>query len=330
MKKHHVYGVGNALVDVEVEVNEDFLRRHNIGKGLMTLVDEQRQKELLGAIESQQHSRSCGGSAANTMIALRQLGGRGFYSCKVAGDEMGDFYFEDLVSQGLETNLSGERPSGITGRCLVFVTPDADRTMNTHLGITATLSEQELDEKELKDSEFVYLEGYLVTSETGRAAAIKARELAQANKIKTALTFSDPGIVEHFRDGFMQMIGKKVDLIFCNEAEALSFTQEESLDRAMNKLKEVSSAFVVTRGPKGAVLFDGLRDIHVLSPVVKPVDTNGAGDLFAGAFLYGITHNHSFGDSGRLACHLASTLVTQFGPRLRAEQPPEIKKLVLD
>lgn len=330
MKKHHVYGVGNALVDVEVEVSPDFLRRHNVEKGLMTLVDEQRQKELLDAIENQQHSRTCGGSAANTMIALRQLGGRGFYSCKVANDEMGDFYFEDLVSQGLETNLSGQRESGVTGRCLVFVTPDADRSMNTHLGITATLSEDELDEKELKDSEFVYLEGYLVTSPTGKAAAIKARELAQANGVKTALTFSDPGIVEHFRDGFMEMIGKKVDLIFCNEAEALSFTQEKELDRAMNKLKELSHAFVITRGPKGAVLFDGLRDIHVLSPVVKAVDTNGAGDLFAGAFLYGITHKHSFGESGRLACHSASTLVTQFGARLRAQQPPEIKKFVLE
>lgn len=329
MKKHHVYGIGNALVDIEIETSADFLAKNDVRKGLMTLVDEARQSELLSAVEGQQHQRTCGGSAANTVIAVQQLGGRSFYSCKVANDEMGDFYFNDLVGHGVETNLRGDRESGTTGRCLVFVTPDADRTMNTYLGITSDLSERELDESELLDSQLLYMEGYLVTSPTGKAAAIKAREIAEKNGIKTSLTFSDPGIVEHFREGFMEMIGKQVDLLFCNEAEALSFTGEQKIEQAARKLKEVAKAFAITRGPKGAYLYDGLREIHVLTQKVDAIDTNGAGDLFAGGFLYGVSNGHSFGESGRLACQLASTLVTKFGARLKTNETKSVKDFIL-
>lgn len=332
MKKHHVYGVGNALVDIEIEVGVDFLSENNIEKGLMTLVDESQQANLLNALgkSAQYHRRNCGGSAANTIIATRQLGGRCFYCCKVASDEMGDFYFEDLLSHGVETNLSGEREQGVTGRCLVFITPDADRTMNTYLGITSTLSENEIEQKELIDSEFVYLEGYLATSPSGKACAIKAREIAQKNNIKTSLTFSDPGVVEHFRQDFLDIMGdKKIDLVFCNESELLQFTQEKNLEDGLKTLKNYAHSFAVTRGPKGAVVYDGLRETYILSPLVNAIDTNGAGDLFAGAFLYGITNRLGFAESGRLACHLSSVLVTQFGARLKTSQVEEVKKLLL-
>lgn len=326
MKKYHVYGIGNALVDMEFEVEDSFLQKMNVEKGLMTLVDQDRQAELLSHLTGIQHKRSCGGSAANTIIAVSQFGGKSFYSCKVASDEVGEFYYKDLVGNGVVTNMGENREEGITGKCMVLVTPDADRTMNSFLGITETFSEAELVKSEMLDSEYLYIEGYLVTSPTGKAAAIKARELAEANGVKTALTFSDPGIVGFFKEGFKEMIGeKKLDLLFCNEAEAMSYTETETTDEACAKLKSVAKTFAITCGPKGAIVYDGEREIEVVTNKVDAVDTNGAGDLFAGAFLYGITNGLSYGEAGRVACSASSKLVTQFGARLRKEQVDEIK-----
>ncbi|MCJ8275374.1 MAG: adenosine kinase [Bdellovibrionales bacterium] len=319
MAKYNVYGVGNALVDMEIETTEEFLKKSQVEKGLMTLVDEKRQHELLDHIEGKVHKRSCGGSAANTMIAISQLGGQAFYSCKVASDETGDFYYKDLMNNGLNTNLGPEREEGITGKCLVFVTPDADRTMNSFLGITETFSKNEVKDEELAQSEYLYMEGYLVTSDTGRAAAIHAKKVAEEKNVKTSITLSDPGVVGFFKDGFKEMIGDGVDLIFCNEAEALSFTDTDNLEAAMEALKNHAGTIAVTRGPEGARLWDGEQYIEIEAPEVDAKDTNGAGDLFAGAFLYGLTHGHSFFESGKLACHCSSRLVTEFGARLEKD-----------
>lgn len=324
MKKYHVYGIGNALVDMEIEVTPDFLLKANVEKGVMTLVDQKRQDELLTQVDGHQHKRSCGGSAANTIIAVSQFGGRSFYSCKVANDEPGDFYFEDLVSNGVATNLHGERESGVTGKCMVFITPDADRTLNSYLGITETFSEAELQTDDLKDSEWLYIEGYLVTSTTGRAAALKAKSFAENNNVKTAITLSDPAMAKFFKEGLEEMVGSGVDLLFCNEEEALAFTGQEKLEEAFNELKKVAKSFAITQGPQGALLFDGEKEIDIVTNKVDAVDTNGAGDLFAGAFLYAITHGHSFAEAGKLACASSGELVQRFGARLPAEMPKKI------
>ncbi|MDD0852817.1 adenosine kinase [Halobacteriovorax sp. GB3] len=329
MSLYDVYGIGNALVDMEFEVTNDFLQKMNVEKGLMTLVEQERQSELLENLDGKQHKRSCGGSAANTMIAVSQLGGKAFYSCKVASDETGDFYYQDLVKEGVSSNINEQREKGTTGKCMVFVTPDADRTMNTYLGITATFSESELREEEIKKAKYLYMEGYLVTGPTGKAAAIKAKEIAKANNVKTALTFSDPGVVSFFKEGFNEMIGEGVDLLFCNEAEALSYTGTETIEQASVELKKIAKTFAITLGEKGAHVFDGQETIEVLTNKVEAVDTNGAGDLFAGAFLYGITNGLSYAQSARLACSLSSQLVTQFGARLKKSQVEQIKKETL-
>lgn len=329
MKKYHVYGLGNALVDMEIEVTEDFLTKMSIEKGLMTLVEKERQDELLNAVGGERHKRTCGGSAANTVIAVAQFGGKSFYSCKVASDETGDFYYKNLTEEGVDNNLGGGREEGVTGKCMVFITPDADRTMNTFLGITSTFSDQQIDEQALKDSEYLYIEGYLVTGPNSLSAAVKARELAEQNGVKTAITLSDPGVVSYFKNGFNEMIGGGVDLLFCNEEEAFQFTDTDSIEAAAAKLKEKAKAFAITRGPKGAYLFDGEKEIDIVAPTVDPVDTNGAGDLFAGAFLYALTHGHNFADAGRLACHASSTLVTKFGARLESSKTKEIYQATL-
>ena len=264
------------------------------------------------------------------MIAISQFGGKSFYSCKVASDETGAFYFKDLMDHGVDTNLSmGNLEAGITGKCIVMITPDADRTMNTFLGITSHFSTKELMEEPLKNSAWVYIEGYLVASPTGKEAAIFAKKLAQTHQVKTALTFSDVNMVNFFSDGLKEIIGTGVDLLFCNEAEAYAYAKSSNIEEACLELKKIAKAFVITMGPRGAIIFDGKNEIHVVTIPVEAVDTNGAGDLFAGAFLYAINNGLSFSEAGKLGCLASSTLVTQFGGRLRLEQAQKIKKQLL-
>jgi sugar/nucleoside kinase (ribokinase family) len=325
-KKYDVYGLGNALVDMEFEVETEYLQTANIEKGLMTLVDEARQSEIVNTLNGIPHKRACGGSAANTMIAVSQFGGKSFYSCKVANDDLGNFYFKDLKSNGVETNLHGDSlETGITGKCIVLVTPDADRTMNSFLGITSNFSVKEVVYDEIKNSHWLYLEGYLVASETGKTACVEARKFAETNGVKTALTFSDVNMVKFFGEGLKEMIGEKVDLLFCNESEALAFTNKNSIEESIEDLKKVARTFAVTLGPKGALVFDGQNEFHIVTMPVDAIDTNGAGDLFAGSFLYGINHGLSYAESAKLGCLASSTLVTQFGARLRLEQVQKLK-----
>lgn len=326
-KKYDVYGLGNALVDMEFEVESKYLLQAQIEKGLMTLVDEPRQAEIMNQLHGVQHKRSCGGSAANTVIGVAQFGGKTFYSCKVAKDETGEFYLNDLIKNGVETNLVMESlEAGTSGKCIVLITPDADRTMNTFLGITSNFSTTELVEKNIIDSKYLYIEGYLVASPTGKEAAVQARKIAEKNNIKTALTFSDVNMVNYFTEGLAEMLGEKgVDLLFCNESEALAYTKASSIEEACEGLKKIAKTFAVTLGPKGAFVFDGKKEIHIVTMPVEAIDTNGAGDLFAGAFLYGINNGLSFAEAGKLGCMSSSTLVTQFGARLKLEQVQSIK-----
>jgi len=320
MSKYDVYGLGNALVDMEFEIHDQFLQENNIDKGVMTLVDENQQHELIEQLDAFEGNKASGGSAANTLIAVSSMGGSSYYSCKVADDDLGHFYLDDLKTAGVDCNMDGKHKGGITGKCLVMVTPDAERTMHTFLGVSSELSPYEVSEDAIKNAGFCYLEGYLTTSETGKAANIEARKIAQANNIKTALTFSDPFVVEHFRDDFTETIGDGIDLLFCNEAEALSYTQKESVDDAIEVIKTFAKTFAITLGAKGAAIYDGSSLIHIDAHPVKAVDTNGAGDLFAGAFMYGLTHNMSFEQAGNLASKASSQIVSQFGPRLKLEQ----------
>ncbi|GAA0892975.1 adenosine kinase [Fulvivirga kasyanovii] len=330
-KKYDVYGIGNALVDIVTEVGDDFFEKYKIEKGFMTLVDEQRQFELIEAIHLPSSNLACGGSAANTVIAASQFGSNCFYSCKVANDDMGKFYLKDLRENGVDTNLTdGTAPEGITGKCLVMTTPDANRTMNTFLGITATYSTDQIDEDKLKDSSYLYIEGYLVTSENGQEAMKHAKKLAEKHGVKTALTFSDPSMVKYFKEPMEQVVGASVDLLFCNEEEAMLFTGKSSLLEAREELKKVAKKFAITQGANGAMIFDGDTFIDIEPYKVKAVDTNGAGDMFSGAFLYGITHGHSYAEAGKIASLASSKIVSKFGPRLEWHESKEVLNHLFD
>jgi len=318
MKKYHVYGIGNALVDKEFEVDDAFFAEHGIEKGFMTLVGHEQQERLLELLTRQVglRHRSGGGSAANTLYALSQFGGNAYFAGKVANDETGDFYVQQLGHHNIETNLVKDRDHGTTGRCLVMISPDAERTMHTYLGVSEKVSVDEIDEEAIKCSEYVYIEGYLVTSPSAKAAVKELKRVAQTHGVKTAMTFSDPSMVEYFTDAVAEVLGDGVDLLFCNEKEAMLWTDAEDFDRACELLKRHARQFVVTRGSRGARLFDGTAYIDVAPHPVKAVDTNGAGDMFAGAFLYAITHGHDFETAGRLASLASATTVSSFGPRL--------------
>lgn len=331
MSNYHLYGIGAALVDTEIEVTDADLKNLGIDKGLMTLVDESRQYELIDYFRGHlvASKRASGGSGANSIIGATYFGAKTFYSCKVSDDENGDFYLKDMANAGVHCNRNDQLHQGVTGKCLVLITPDAERTMLTHLGISATLSENELNLAAAKQADYIYLEGYLVTSPTAKAAAIKLRETAEAHGRKTAISLSDPGMVEFFGSGLKDMIGYKVDLLFCNEHEAMGFTGAKSVQDAAEGLKQHARTFAITLGSKGALVYDGSRYHQIAPHPVKAVDTNGAGDMFAGAFLYAITQGHDFARAGALASRASAHVVSDFGPRLRPEQHQQILKSVL-
>jgi len=244
------------------------------------------------------------------------------------GNALVDMEFEeDLAAAGVNSNLTlDNRESGVTGKCIVLVTPDAERSMNTYLGITQRISTREMDEVAIKNSDFVYIEGYLAPENDARAAAIKTREVAESAGVKTALTLSDVNMVKFFKDGMNEMLGNGVDLLFCNLDEALLMTGAADIQTAVTELQKISKQFAVTLGAKGAILFDGKNTIEIPAEPVTPIDSNGAGDLYAGTFLYGLTHGMAFGDCGKMAGAAATELVQHFGARLPTESLQAIKK----
>ena len=326
MATYNIYGIGAALVDTEVEVSDAFLASAQIDKGVMTLVDEPRQAELLAALASENTHmlRKCGGSVCNSVVAASSLGAKTFFSGKVADDADGQLYINDLQHAGVDFQSAGQE-SGITGKCLVMVTDDAERTMNTFLGASEALSAREIDQAALVDSEWFYVEGYLVTDEARTLATKVAVEAAKANNVKVAISLSDPFVVAVFGDALREVIGGGVDLIFCNKDEAMAFTGTESLEAAAESLKQVTKTFAITDGANGAITFDGHTMNQSKGVEAKAIDTNGAGDMFAGAFLYAITSGKRYAWAADLANDCAARVVAQFGPRLEASEFDAIK-----
>ena len=318
MKPYAAYAIGAALVDTEIQVTDEVLAAINVEKGMMTLVDEARQTEILGHLSDHivRARHASGGSAGNSMIATALMGAPTYMSCKVANDLDGNIYLADLEASGVAHGLNDQRQEGVTGKCVVLITPDAERSLNTHLGISETISTDEVNEDAIRDSEWVYLEGYLVTSPTGHAAALKTKALADQHNVRTAVSFSDPGMVKFFRDNMAAMVQGGVELVFCNEAEALEWGQCDSLEGAVESIKQVARRFVITLGSKGAITWDGKALHRVPACPVTAVNTNGAGDMFAGAFLYALSRGETDLRATEFATLAAGEVVKYFGPRL--------------
>lgn len=314
---HHLYAIGNALVDSEYEVSDAQLLAAGVEKRHMTLIDAERRTELLKHVQAAKSHRTGGGSAGNTVVALAQLGGKAFYSCRVADDELGDFYTKDLLSHGVATNLTHTKPpEGQTGSCMVMVTPDAERSMSTFLGATADIDEAALHPHDIIKSRIYYMEGYLAASPTGLAAAVKGRAIAKAAGVKLATTLSDMSMIKFCRAGLDTMVGDDLDFLFCNEEEAQVWCGTQELTQICQQLGAQAKTVCLTRSAKGCLVLEGGQVTEVAGAKVKAIDTNGAGDMFAGAFLYAVTHGHSHAQAAWLANHAAGQVVSQYGNRL--------------
>lgn len=330
MRQYHVYAVGNALLDRNVIVDDTFLTALKINKGVMTLTDDKAHHRLTEALETSQFLfcyTGCGGSAANSIVALSQLGGRGFFSCQVANDVSGRLFLAELKQLGIHCNLDEESlPRGITGQCLVLVTEDAQRTMHTHLGISETLSVAALNFDAIANSEYLYLEGYLVTSPTARQALMLAKTFATTAQTKVALTLSDPNIVRYFKRELLSLMEGGIELLFCNEEEVLLFTETTEINDAIAALRVLTEQAIITRGPKGAIYVNQNEILTVPVQPIYAIDTVGAGDMFAGVYLYAMTNGYAPKDSIHFANESAAAVVCQYGPRLQAHELQRIKK----
>jgi sugar/nucleoside kinase (ribokinase family) len=251
------------------------------------------------------------------VVALAQLGGKAFYSCRVADDELGDFYTKDLLSHGVATNLTHTKaPIGQTGSCMVMVTPDAERSMSTFLGATADIDETALHPHDIVKAQVYYMEGYLAASPTGMEAAVKGRAIAKTAGVKLATTLSDMSMINFCRPGLDAMVGNDLDFLFCNEEEAQVWCATKDLATMCQQLGRQAHTVCLTRSAKGCLVIEAGQVTEVPAARVKAIDTNGAGDMFAGAFLYGVTHGYSHAQSAWLANQAAGKVVSQYGNRL--------------
>ena len=313
--KYDIIAIGNAIVDVLAHAEEEVLERLNIAKGVMTLVDSHRAaalyREMKTAIESS------GGSAANTAAAFASFGGKAAFMGKVRKDQLGMIFTHDMQAIGVHYATPLAKTGKETALCLVFITPDGERTLNTHLGISVDFSPEDVDADLIADSSITYLEGYLWDAPHAKKAFLKASELAHAAGRKVSLTLSDPFCVERHRDSFLELIKNHIDILFANESEILSLFQCVEFEQALRTLQDYNVEIAaLTRSEKGSlILADGEKHLIAARPIDRLIDSTGAGDSYAAGFLYGLTHNFSLPRCGALGSLAAAEIISQVGPR---------------
>lgn len=313
-KSLHLFGLGNALVDVQLQVDHDTFSGLNLRKGGMALVSPREQQALLDKFLHVEPFLCSGGSAANTVIAFAQFGGKAAYGTRLGQDRHGEFYASEFEKLGIELHAE-HMENEATGTCLVLITPDAERTLNTSLAANTTFSKEHIAEEAVAKSEWLYIEGYKFSEQSGAEAIERAIYYAKQHGTKVAVTFSDAFIVEYFGEGLRSAVAK-ADLIFCNEAEALAFTGASTASDAFRSLQESAPNVAMTVGERGSHVHFGYNTWDIPAVPVVPVDTTGAGDIYAAGFLYGITHGHTPEQAGHLGSAAAAKVIAQLGARL--------------
>lgn len=309
-----VVGLGNAIVDVFASVEDSFLEQHDIRKNGMTLIDEARADALVNA--APEGPQLSGGSGANTIVGISSFGGKTAYIGKVANDALGTVFRRDMVDSGIPFESPPLEEGPATARCIIFVTPDGARSMNTFLGASVLFSPEDVQEDLIRDAGILYLEGYLFDQEAAKAAFVHASEIAQAAGRKVALTLSDGFCVERHRESFLHLIKNHVDLVFANEDELLSLYQTENFDEAVAKMQADAGLAAITRSEKGSVVIgpEGLVTVAAV-PVEKVIDTTGAGDQYAAGFLFGISRGLDLETCAQLGHVAAAEVISHYGPR---------------
>ncbi len=309
-----VVGIGNAIVDVIAHSTDAFLNQQKLAKGGMMLIDADRANELYGLMEPA--LEMSGGSAANTIAGIASFGGKAGFIGKVRNDQLGDVFAHDIRALGVTYGTPSATTGAPTARCLILVTPDAQRTMNTFLGACQALGPDDVDPYLIESAQVTYLEGYLWDPEMAKAAFRKAMDIAHAAKRKVALTLSDAFCVDRYRAEFRDLVKNQVDILFANEAEITSLYEAKDFDEALQQVRQDCNFAALTRSEKGSVVVSG-NEIHVVDaePGVKVVDTTGAGDMYAAGFLYGLTNGKSLHDCGRLGSIAAAEAISHVGAR---------------
>jgi sugar/nucleoside kinase (ribokinase family) len=312
-----VLGIGNALVDVLAHTDDAFLAENKIEKGAMTLIEAAEASVLYTKIGPA--IEVSGGSAGNTMAGIATLGGRGAYIAKVADDKLGDIFAHDIKAAGVHFETP-RLEGGDTGHCTILVTPDAQRSMNTFLGASTTLSTDDIVEDHVAAAKVVYLEGYLFDPPKAREAFYKAAAIAHNAGREVSLTLSDSFCVERYRAEFQHLVENEVDILFANEDEIMALYETASFDDALQIVREKCSVAALTRSAAGSVIVRG-EEVHVISAdrIDRLVDTTGAGDLYAAGFLYGYTTGKDLKTSGQLAGMAAAEIISHVGARPEAD-----------
>ena len=313
MSRFDVVAVGNAMVDVLTYEDDAFVARTGVERGATTLVDAGRSEEIYA--EMGPATEISGGSAGNTAAGLASFGGRAAYIGRVADDAFGKVFAHDLRSLGVHFDSPVATDGPPTGRCLVIVTPDAQRTMCTYLGAGAELDVQYVDEAVIEAAAVTYLEGYVWDPPPAKAAVRRAAEIAHRADRRVALTLSDPFCVDRHRAEFLELVEFDVDILFANEHEITSLYEVESFDEALHHVRGHCEIAALTRGALGSIIVAG-DDVHVIDPhPTQVVDTTGAGDLYAAGFLYGLTHGKDLATCGKLGSLAAAEVISHLGAR---------------
>ncbi len=326
-ERFEVVGIGNALVDVLARIEPGFLDAQSLTKGIMTLVDADTSDRIYAAMPPA--VEKSGGSCGNTMAGFAALGGKGAYIGKIRNDQLGRIFRHDMAALGVAAPVAMADDGPSTGRCLVLVTPDADRTMLTYLGAATELGPEDVDAAVIQAADCVYMEGYLFDKERAKQAFIKAADIAHAAGGQVSLTLSDPFCVGRHRDAFRALVENHVDILFANEEEILSLYETRDFDAAMQAVRAHCEIACLTRSEKGSVIVSG-EAFHVIDavPVAKVVDTTGAGDQYAAGFLYGWAKGLDLATSGRIASMMAGEVISHVGPRTESDVKAAMQKIV--
>ena len=309
-----VLGIGNAIVDVISHADEAFLKTHALTKGSMMLIDEARAETLYAAMGP--GVEVSGGSCGNTMAGIASLGGKGAYFGKVKKDQLGEVFTHDLRSIGVAFDTPQATQGPATARCLILVTPDAQRTMNTYLGACTGLGPSDIDTKVVAAAQVTYVEGYLWDEPEAKKAVLKAFDAAHAAGRLVSITLSDSFCVDRYRDEFRDLVRNKIDILFGNESEIKSLYQVDTFEKALEATRKEAKIAALTRSEKGSVVIKG-SETHAVpaAPIAKLVDTTGAGDLYASGFLYGFTRGKPLAECARLGGIAAAEIISHVGPR---------------
>lgn len=318
-KKYHVTGIGNAIVDVLAHCEEAFIAQEGMTKGSMALIDEQQAVDLTQKMGDS--TTVSGGSVANSLAGLAQLGARTAFIGKVRNDTLGAQFREGMEKEGINFPIPAATHGKPTARCLISVTPDGERTMNTYIGVCADVAPEDIDADLIKQAQVMLIEGYLWDQDSAKQAITQAVEIAKQSGTKVAFSLSDAFCVDRHRDEFKSLIRDYVDILFANEGEMMSLGEQDTIDANINMFASQVDTVCATLGDKGSIIVSG-DERHQIPPATlngAVVDMTGAGDLYAAGVLYGMTHGMSLADSGALGSKCAADIIQQIGPRSQVE-----------